>query len=85
MNMDDLRQSLFETLQAVKSGDMETDRAKAVCNIASEITKAAKVQIEFMTKFDARDDAGFFGNKPSNAISQQARIAIENKKGNPLL
>lgn len=45
--INDLRSTLFETLQAVKSGDMEIDRAKAVSDIAQTIINTAKAEIDY--------------------------------------
>ncbi len=47
--IDDLRDHLFETLEALKDKDepMELDRAKAVADVARVIIDSAKVEVEF--------------------------------------
>lgn len=47
MNINDLRNTLFETLQAVKRGEMDTDRAKTISDISQTIINTAKVEIDF--------------------------------------
>jgi len=45
--INDLRSTLFDTLQAVKEGKMEIDRAKAVSDIAQTIINTAKAEIDY--------------------------------------
>ena len=45
--INDLRATLFETLQAAKSGTMETDRIKAICDIAQVIVNTAKAETDY--------------------------------------
>ncbi len=48
--MSDLRNHLFETLEALKDEDkpMEIQRAKAISDVAQTIIESAKVEIQFM-------------------------------------
>lgn len=45
----DLRKHLFDTLAALrdKENPMEIDRARAVCQVAKEITDTARVEIDY--------------------------------------
>jgi hypothetical protein len=45
--IDDLRSVLFETIAAVKSGEMEIDRAKTISDLAQGIINTAKVEVEY--------------------------------------
>lgn len=45
--INDLRATLFETLKAVKSGAMEIDRAKSICDISQTIINTAKAETDF--------------------------------------
>lgn len=47
--IEDLRNHLFETLEALKDADepMELDRARAVADVARVIVDSAKVEVEF--------------------------------------
>lgn len=46
----DLRDHLFETLEALKDKDapMELDRAKAICQTAQVIINSAKVEVDYL-------------------------------------
>jgi len=47
-NITDLRNHLFATLKAVKSGEMELDRARAVNEISKTIIDTARVEVDFI-------------------------------------
>lgn len=48
--IEDLRNHLFETLEALKDPDkpMEIDRARAVADVARVIVDSAKVEVDFL-------------------------------------
>lgn len=46
--INDLREALFETLQSVKSGEMDLDRAKSVTDIGQAIINTAKVEVDYI-------------------------------------
>ncbi len=48
--IDDLRDHLFETLEALKDPDkpMELDRARTVADVAQVIVESAKVEVNFL-------------------------------------
>lgn len=46
-NINSLRDTLFATLQEVKTGTMEIDRARAVADVAQCIIATAKVEIDY--------------------------------------
>lgn len=43
-----LRSTLFETLQAVKSGKMDLDRAKAVNEIGKTLIDSARLEVDYL-------------------------------------
>jgi len=47
-NIDDLRERLFSTLDAVLDGSMEIERAKAVNEVATVIIQSAKVEVDYV-------------------------------------
>ena len=47
-NIADLRQKLFETLDAVKAGDIDLDRARMVNEIGKTLIDSAKVEVDFL-------------------------------------
>ena len=44
----DLRNHLFETLEMLKDGDMDLDRAKTIAEVAGVIVDTAKVEVAFI-------------------------------------
>ena len=48
--IDDLRNHLFETLEALKDPDkpMELDRARAIADVSRVIVDSAKVEVDFL-------------------------------------
>ena len=47
-NINDLRKTLFETLQGVKDGSVSVDNARAVANLSQQIINTAKIEIDYM-------------------------------------
>ncbi len=50
-NIEEVREALFKTLERLGSDSFnsgEIERAKAVCEVAKEITATAKVEIDFL-------------------------------------
>lgn len=49
-NIVDLRNHLFETLEALKDPEkpMDIDRAKAIVEVSKAITETAKVEVDFL-------------------------------------
>jgi hypothetical protein len=58
----DLRNHLFETLEALKDDEkpMELARAKAISEVAQTIINSAKVEIEFMEVSGEMESTEFF-------------------------
>jgi hypothetical protein len=46
--INDLRETLFATLDAVKSGDLDLDKARAVNEVAKTIVDTAKVEVDYL-------------------------------------
>jgi tRNA(His) 5'-end guanylyltransferase len=61
--MTDLRNHLFETLEALKDADkpMDLARARAISDVAQTIINSAKVEIEFLEAIDSCESTEFFG------------------------
>jgi len=59
--IEDLRNHLFETLEALKDPDkpMDIDRAKAIAGVAKEIIESAKVEVDFLRVTGAVAGSGF--------------------------
>jgi hypothetical protein len=75
-NIQSLRDSLFETLQRLKAGTIDVDRAKAVNETAQVIINSVKVEIDHM-----RIAGGSCGFVEINAPALGTK-AVEVKTGN---
>lgn len=59
--IDDLRNHLFETLEALKDQEnpMELDRAKAIADVSKVIVESAKVEVDFLKVTGALKSTNF--------------------------
>ncbi|BES72192.1 hypothetical protein RE428_32100 [Marinobacter nanhaiticus D15-8W] len=57
--IEDLRDHLFETLEKLKDGDIDIERAKAVSGVAQTIINSAKVEIDYLRVTEQRSGTGF--------------------------
>jgi hypothetical protein len=75
--MTDLRNHLFETLEALKDKDqpMDIERAKAVSDIAQVLINSAKVEIQFLEAIGSTETTEFFAADKLEA--RRLRIANE--------
>ena len=76
--MSDLRNHLFETLEALKDEEkpMDLHRAKAISEVAQTIINAARVEVEFAKAIGAStSSAGFF--EGTLGADDQSRLAID--------
>jgi len=74
-NILDLRDHLFETLEALKDKDspLALDRAKAICQVAQTIINSAKVEVDYLETagellgqtFPDLGEREFFNRKPA--------------------
>lgn len=65
--IEDLRNHLFETLEALKDDDkpMDLDRAKRISEVAQTIINSAKVEVEFIkVSGGASGGSGFIPFEP---------------------
>lgn len=58
-----LRDTLFETIEQVKSGKMEVEKAKTITNLASAIINSAKVETDYLKSINATSGTGFMDAK----------------------
>jgi len=68
--IEDLRNHLFETLEALKDKDepMELDRAKAVADVAQVIINSAKVEVEFAKATGCSIASGFIPQEKERSL-----------------
>jgi hypothetical protein len=59
--IEDLRNHLFETLEALKDPEkpMDIDRAKAIADVAKEIIQSAKVEVDYLRVSGQVKGSGF--------------------------
>lgn len=59
--IDDLRNHLFETLEALKDEEkpMDIERAKAIADVARVIVDSAKVEVQFIEAIGGTHGSGF--------------------------
>jgi hypothetical protein len=67
----DLRNHLFETIEALKDAEkpMDIERAKAIADVAQVIVNSAKVEVDFLRMMDANTGTGFIElNEPAPGL-----------------
>jgi len=69
--LDDLRNHLFETLEALKDEDkpMDLDRARTIADVARVLVDTAKAEVAFVNATGART-SGFFPDPEAEASRQ---------------
>lgn len=75
----DLRNHLFETLEALKDEEkpMDISRAKAISEVAQTIIDSAKVEIEFMEVTGEMESTEFFDSiSPENRLEARPRLTL---------
>jgi mannitol/fructose-specific phosphotransferase system IIA component len=60
--INDLRDTLFATLEAVKSGGMDLDKARAINDVAKTIVDTAKVEVDYLRATGSEGESAFLGN-----------------------
>lgn len=55
----DLRRNLFETLQGIKDGTIELDKARAINEVSKTIIDTAKVEVDYIKAIDGDGHSTF--------------------------
>ncbi len=58
--IEDLRNHLFETIEGLKDGTLELERAKAISDTAQVIINSAKVEVDLLKATSGSRHSGFF-------------------------
>lgn len=61
--VDDLREHLFATLDGLRAGTIDVERAKAISEVAQTIINSAKVEVEAARLVDAGEAPKFLNGK----------------------
>jgi hypothetical protein len=85
----DLRDHLFETLEALKDGSMDLARAKTVSEVAQTMINLAKVEVDMVRAMDGRGVEGAFFSAPAEtrelpriaAGPQPVRVPVKGLRG----
>lgn len=74
--IDDLRDHLFETLEALKDDEkpMDLDRARAVAEVAKVIVESAKVEVSFLKVTGAVRSTNFLPDGEDVALPTARRL-----------
>jgi hypothetical protein len=64
--MEDLRNHLFESIEMLKSGEMEVAKAMAINNVAQTLVASAKVEVDYIRQVGDINSRSVFieGNQP---------------------
>lgn len=55
MNINDLRKSLFDTMEKVKAGEISPDQARAITGVGQTLVDLAKTEINYIEKVGGGD------------------------------
>ena len=74
--IDDLRNHLFETLEALKDKEdpMDLDRARAVADVARAVIESAKVEVDFLKVTGGVKSTNFLPTEDDASETGQAAL-----------
>ncbi len=67
-SLNDLRAVLFATLEGVKSGQLEVDKARAINELGKTLIDTAKVEIEYLELVGGKDKSDFLEPPKETAL-----------------
>lgn len=82
--VDNLRAILFETIDAVRKGDMPLDRAKTVAELTQVVVNSARVEVDFIRATNGKGiGSGFLGEQPNGTPELPEPAAKQTEPGAP--
>ncbi len=80
--INDLRDHLFETLEALKDSEkpMDIDRAKAICSVSEQIINSAKVEVDLVKAISGSATGSGFFNLPEESRTLTPRLVAGKDK-----
>lgn len=72
--INDLRSHLFDTLKDLRANNVDLDRAKAICEVAKQITDSAKVEVDYLRATEQTQGTGFIPD--DRAQSSRGRMRM---------
>ncbi len=67
--IEDLRETLFDTIEGIKAGKIDVEKAKAITNIAQVIVNSAKAEVDFLKNVNQQGNTGFIGANSIKKLS----------------
>ncbi|MAM87544.1 MAG: hypothetical protein CME36_09595 [unclassified Hahellaceae] len=71
----DLRESLFDVMEKLKSGEITVDQAKAISGVAQTIVNSAKVENEYLRATEQNQGSGFITDQSVKTGPQPLKVA----------
>lgn len=71
--IDDLRATLFDTLQALRAGTVDVAKARAINELAGTIVDTARVEVDFL-RATGREQSEFLGLEHKPAAENRAAL-----------
>ena len=68
----DLRDHLFETIEKLKAGEIDLERAKVIADVSQVIVNSAKVEVDMVRSIDALKPATLFFNSEHKQLASRA-------------
>jgi hypothetical protein len=68
-NINDLRETLFETIQLIKTGKIDIEKAKAISELGQVIVNSAKAEVDFI-KQTGGQGSGFIEDNPKAKLTR---------------
>lgn len=68
--IEDLRETLFDTIEQVKNNKIDVDKARAIRDIAQVIVNSAKAEVDFLKHVSQQGNTGFIGSSNQKQISK---------------
>jgi len=62
--IEDLRETLFDTIEQIKAGKMDVEKAKSITAIAQVIVNSARAEVDFLKNVNQQGNTGFIGAGP---------------------
>jgi hypothetical protein len=81
MNINDLRSALFETLNGIKSGAIDLDKARAINEVSKTIIDTAKVEVDYLKVNNGGESAFIEASQPQPLSSGIVGITRHVLKG----
>lgn len=64
MNINDLRKSLFDTMEKIKTGEISPDQARAITGVGQTLVDLAKTEIQYVDSIGGGESEFMQASKP---------------------